>query len=68
MAVARPDGAGPFPVIVLLHGTHGFAHEYIRLAQELAQEGLIAVAACWFSGGSGMGTRFVTPIESPQHP
>jgi dienelactone hydrolase len=66
MAVARPDGAGPFPVIVLLHGTHGFAHEYIRLAQELAQDGLIALAACWFSGGSGMGTRFVTPIECPQ--
>src|SRR4030095_12534037 len=32
-AVARPRGAGPFPTIVLLHGTHGFAHEYVRLAQ-----------------------------------
>ena len=68
MAIARPDGAGPFSVIVLLHGTHGFAHEYVRLAQELAQGGLIAVAACWFSGGSGMGRRFVTPIECSQLP
>lgn len=66
MAVARPDATGPFPVVILLHGTHGFAHEYVRLAQELANEGLIAVAACWFSGGSGSGARFVTPIGCPQ--
>lgn len=66
MAVARPDATGPFPVVILLHGTHGFAHEYVRLAQELANEGLIAVAACWLSGGSGSGARFVTPIGCPQ--
>src|SRR5262245_54418416 len=34
-AVARPPGAGPFPVLVILHGTHGFAREYVRLAQDL---------------------------------
>jgi dienelactone hydrolase len=69
MAIARPDGAGPFSVIVLFHGTHGFAHEYVRLAEELAQGGFIAVAACWFSGQSGGGTRFVTPpIECPPLP
>lgn len=68
MAVARPEGTGPFPVVILLHGTHGFAHEYVRLAQELAKGGLIAVAACWFSGGSGSGLQFVTPIGCPQLP
>src|SRR5262245_64158397 len=26
-AVAGPRGAGPFPIVVLLHGSHGFAHE-----------------------------------------
>lgn len=25
MAVARPTGAGPFPTVLLLHGSHGFA-------------------------------------------
>lgn len=35
-AVARPAGAGPFPTVVLLHGTHGFAREYVELAQAFA--------------------------------
>ncbi len=55
-AVARPPGAGPFPVVLLLHGTHGFAQQYVQLAQDLARGGLLAVAACWFSGGSGAGS------------
>ena len=68
MAIARPDGPGPFSVIVLLHSTHGFAQEYVHLAQELAEGGFIAVAPCWFSGQSGPGTRDVTPIECPPLP
>ena len=67
-AVASPSGAGPFPTVVLLHGTHGFAREYVQLAEALAHEGLLAVAACWFSGGSGAGARFVTPIDCPEAP
>ena len=68
-AVARPRGAGPFPTIVLLHGTHGFAHEYVRLAQDLASGGdVLAVAACWFRGSAGSGTRFITPIACPDAP
>jgi dienelactone hydrolase len=61
-AVARPDGAGPFPAIVLLHGSHGFAQEYVRLAQAVARGGFVAVAPCWFSDGGGPGARFVTTI------
>ncbi len=62
-AVARPAGAGPFPTVVLLHGTHGFAREYVELAQMFARGGFLAVAPCWFSGGGGSGSRFITPIE-----
>ncbi len=61
-AVARPPGAGPFPAILLLHGSHGFAEEYVRLAQELARRGVLSVAACWFREGIGDGRRFITPI------
>lgn len=67
-AVARPGGTGPFSTIVLLHGTHGFAQEYVRLAQDLASGGFLAVAACWFRGSAGAGSRFITPISCPDAP
>jgi len=66
--VARPSGAGPFPTVILLHGSHGFAHEYVRLAQDLAGGGVLAIAACWFRGSAGTGDRFVTPISCPDAP
>src|SRR5215208_6027585 len=44
-AVARPSGAGPFPTLIILHGTHGFAEEYVRLARDMARRGVLAVAA-----------------------
>lgn len=68
-AVARPPGAGPFPTILVLHGTHGFAQQYVQLAQDLARGGFLAVAACWFSGGGGPGSSVVTPpIPCPELP
>jgi dienelactone hydrolase len=66
--VARPLGDGPFPAIVILHGSHGFAREYVDLARTFARAGWVAVAGCWFSGGRGAGTRFITPIECPDAP
>ena len=65
-AVARPQGAGPFPTLLLLHGSHGFALEYVQLAEAVARNGVLAVAACWFSGGGGAGSRFITPIGCPE--
>lgn len=67
-AVARPKGKGPFPTVIILHGSHGFALEYVHLAQALADAGILAVAACWFSGGGGAGARFVTSIDCPDAP
>jgi dienelactone hydrolase len=67
-AVAQPPGAGPFPVVVLLHGTHGFARQYVQWAQDLARGGFLTVAGCWFSGGSGAGSNVVTPILCPGIP
>jgi dienelactone hydrolase len=68
-AVARPRGAGPFPSVILLHGTHGFARQYVQWAQDLARAGFLAVAGCWFSGGSGAGSGFVSPpIPCPEAP
>lgn len=62
VAVARPNGKGPFPAILILHGTHGFAEEYVQFARDLARAGVLGIAACWFDRGTGAGQRFVTPI------
>ena len=62
-AIAIPSGKGPFPAIIILHGTHGFAREYIVLAQEFAKKGIVGIAACWFAGGKGGGQKFITPID-----
>ena len=68
-AVARPSGTGPFPAVLILHGTHGFARQYVEWANDLADAGFIAVAACWFSGGGGAGANEVTPpIPCPEIP
>ena len=77
-AVARPPGAGPFPVVVVLHGTHGFARQYVDLAQDLARGGFLAVAGCWFSGAEnpnrlaprqGASVNAVSPpISCPEAP
>jgi dienelactone hydrolase len=67
-AVARPPGPGPFPVALILHGSHGFARQYVELAQALAEAGTLAVAACWFRDGGGAGARFVEPIPCPDGP
>ncbi|MGQ0713405.1 MAG: dienelactone hydrolase family protein [Gemmatimonadaceae bacterium] len=67
-AVARPAHRERLPVVLLLHGSHGFAQEYVQLARDLASHRVIAIAACWFQGGAGAGTRFVTPIACPDAP
>ena len=68
-AVARPSGTGPFPAVLVLHGTHGFARQYVEWANDLARAGFIAVAACWFSGGGSAGANDVTPpIPCPEIP
>jgi len=68
-AVATPSGRGPFTTVIILHGSHGFAREYVQLAAALADRGVQAIAPCWFSGSSGgKGSRFVTPIPCPGAP
>jgi dienelactone hydrolase len=62
-AVARPTGKGRFPAILGVRGAHGFAQEYVQLAQDLAQGGVLAIAPCWFRGGGGPGTAAVKSLD-----
>jgi dienelactone hydrolase len=48
-----------------LHGSHGFAREYVELAKELSRAGVVAVAPCWFAPGEGPGLRLVSPLTCP---
>jgi carboxymethylenebutenolidase len=67
-AIVRPEGRGPFPAVIVVHGSHGLAREYMRLARDLSQAGRVAIVPCWFSGGAGEGVGFVTPIACPGAP
>lgn len=66
--VYRPEGAGPFPVVVVLHGSSGFEPNYLSLAEDLARGGFIVVVGCWFSGSFGRGaTADVVPCpDAPE--
>lgn len=68
VAMVKPEGFGPFPTVVILHGDHGFAREYLEIARAFARQGLVAVTGCWFKGQGGADTRFITPIECPDAP
>ncbi len=63
-AFAVPKGTGVFPTVIILHGSHGFAKEYVQLALDFAKEGILAVAVAWFQGSVGAGVRFVSPIKT----
>jgi len=42
--LARPNGAGPFPAVVVLHGCGGFDNVVVTWADRLARSGYVAVA------------------------
>ena len=42
--LAKPDGSGPFPAVVILHGCGGFFSNYASVADDLRWEGYVALA------------------------
>ena len=68
--IVWPEGPGPFPVVLVLHGTGGFKQKYIDLTQDFAREGFIAVAGCWFEGTHLRPDRRAPPepIDCPNGP
>ena len=67
-AVARPESAGPAPVLVMFHGSGGFAQSWVDLAADFARAGYVAVAGAWFAGSAA--PRAVPPdlIDCPDAP
>ncbi len=46
-AVFRPEGSGPFPVVVYLHGSSGLTGAMLRWAPKLNAAGFLVVAGCY---------------------
>jgi dienelactone hydrolase len=66
-AVFRPATDDPRPVIVLVHGGHGFLQQYLHLARDLANSGFVALAGCWFAG-HGSVEMTSPPVQCPAAP
>lgn len=50
--VARPDGTGPFPAVIMVHEWWGLTDEIVGKAQELAKQGYVVVAPDTLRGSS----------------
>lgn len=64
-AVTWPSGPGPFPAVILLHGSEGFRQTYVDIAAALSQSGFITLAPCWFTGFHAPLARFSDYIDCP---
>lgn len=47
-----PAGEGPFPAVMVLHGSDGFKPNHAQMARNLARQGFAAIAPTWFGGSS----------------
>jgi len=59
--LAKPNGNGPFPAVLMIHEWWGLNRDIARLADALAQEGYVVLAADAYRGGLG-----TTPQEAMQ--
>src|SRR5574341_2182011 len=70
----RPEGAGPFPAVILLHGSEGLAPRYTRgrefytdMAEWIRSQGYIAFLVDSFSSRQlpyeGFGISVMRPVE-----
>lgn len=50
--VAQPEGAGPFPAVIMVHEWWGLTDEIVGKAQELAKQGYVVVAPDTMRGSS----------------
>lgn len=65
-AILRPQGTGPFPVVVVLHGAGGLAKGHLSIAEDLARAGFLVVVGCWQAGEGGRPGNAVCSEATPQ--
>ncbi len=66
--VARPEGAGPFPAVIMIHEFWGLREDITGKAETLAQEGYVVVAPDTFRGRSTtwIPTAIYQTVRTPQ--
>ena len=67
-AVARPSATGPFPAVLVLHGTHGFAQQYVAMGERLGARWLHRRGRMLVFRNGGAAVNEVTPIPCPEIP
>lgn len=50
--LARPEGAGPFPAVIMIHEFYGLRPEILGKAEALADEGYVVIAPNLFRSGT----------------
>jgi dienelactone hydrolase len=64
-AILRPDGPGPFAVVLVLHGSDGLERDYLSVAQDVAKAGFLVLYGCWQAGEMGStGNRICSEATS----
>ncbi len=43
-----PQGTGPFPSVIVMHGSDGYKFNHLKIAEKLAGQGLAAFVPTWF--------------------
>ncbi len=66
--VARPEGEGPFPAVIMVHEFWGLREDITGKAETLAQEGYVVVAPDTFRGRSTtwIPTAIYQTVRTPQ--
>jgi dienelactone hydrolase len=65
-AILRPEGTGPFPVVVVLHGSNGLTKEYLSVAEDVARAGFLVVFGCWQAGQTQTDGNRICSEATPQ--
>src|ERR1043166_7647879 len=65
-AILRPEGTGPFPVVVVLHSAGGLGRAYLSLAEGLARAGFFVVVGGWQAGNRQNEGNLLCAEATPQ--
>lgn len=65
-AILRPAGSGPFPVVVVLHGSNGLTRPYLSVAEDIAHAGFLVVFGCWQAGEAQTDGNRICSEATPQ--